>query len=667
MKPIQILLIIGLLSHSASFGRSDSSYVQEKIQHIDSFLHQNPEGFKIELKALATELEVDEEDKQFLGRVAVRQAIAYYYTGRYDSSGMFLDLAVSSLEGSIYKADLAKAIRIKGVLFMMKNDYAQAWDQFNASLNLYKSLNDTTGIGDNNLSIGIINHKRGRYKDALRHYLQAEYFFKAKNLEIKLGPIYNNIGSLYNSQNKFDSAIIYLKKSVEISRKHKNYSSLQSAYHNIGTNFASLNQSDSAIRFYELALELSQNDIYNLAPTLVVLGKEYQKKGKYSIASKHYYEAIELAEKNNYYMPLKEAYYNLSEISILKGDYRTALDHYQKYTAFTDSVTTSVFNSRLAELEAQYESERKEAEILSLKTLQAEQEANLKIRKKFNWGLGIAVVVLSFFLVLLVYNRRKLRFSKEETLVLNQSLSKKSTELEEKQGLLLSTMQEKDELISLLAHDIRSPFTKIISLMEVLKLEGVNNADISTYLGLIESVSYDGLALIQDMVDLSRIQHNEFIPDRAQNRKFKVNDIINKQAQFYLSQLHAKNLKFELNLDREIELENKASFFERTLDNLLSNAIKYSRKVGVIHVKSKIEADTFHLYIQDEGPGFSKEDFEKLFQKFQRLSAQPTGNETSTGLGLYIAKTFTKAMNGKLELISEAGEGAHFHIEIPLA
>ncbi|TNE82354.1 MAG: sensor histidine kinase [Bacteroidetes bacterium] len=660
------LLLLFVLWANTALGSPDSSYVQAKLSRIDSLLHQDPTGFRTELDRLASELEAKKADKVLRGRVAIRQGISYYYLGTYDTCETYIGYAIDVLRGSVYKSELAKAIRIKGVLFMMDDDYANAWDQFNESLSIYEALNDTIGIGDNNLSIGIINQHRGHFENALNHYSKAEQYYRAKGLEIKLGPIYNNVGSVYNNQKNYDSAIVYLKKSVGISLKFNNLTSLQNAYHNLGTNFSSLNQSDSAIHYYELAVGLSQHDIFNLAPTLVVLGHEYQKKGLYSTAMQHYNEAIKLSEPNHFFVPLKEAHFNISEIAIVKGDYRTALDHYQKFTAYSDSQSANIFSGRLAELETLYETEKKEAEIQSLKTLQSEQEATLKLRKKFNYGLAIAVIVLIVFLILLVYNRKKLGASREEALVLNQSLSRKSAELEDKQELLLETMKEKDELISLLAHDIRSPFTKIISLMEVVKLEGVNGQDLESYLGLIENVSYDGLALIQDMVDLSRIQDSELIPSRAQDRRFSVNEIIKKQVQFYQSQVTAKDLKLNLNLDQDVELVNKASFFERTLDNLLSNAIKYSRKGGNIVLKSELDADFFHLYIQDEGPGFSQSDFEKVFQKFQRLSAQPTGNESSTGLGLYIAKTFTKAMRGELELISQAGEGAHFHIQLPL-
>ena len=70
--------------------------------------------------------------------------------------------------------------------------------------------------------------------------------------------------------------------------------------------------------------------------------------------------------------------------------------------------------------------------------------------------------------------------------------------------------------------------------------------------------------------------------------------------------------------------------------------------------------------IKDEGPGLTEDDKLKLFGKFNRLSAQPTGDENSTGLGLSIAKKLTEAMNGKIRCESEAGQGAEFIVEFPI-
>jgi signal transduction histidine kinase len=103
----------------------------------------------------------------------------------------------------------------------------------------------------------------------------------------------------------------------------------------------------------------------------------------------------------------------------------------------------------------------------------------------------------------------------------------------------------------------------------------------------------------------------------------------------------------------------------QVLDNLISNAVKYSPLGKRILVRVVNTDRAVRIEIQDEGPGLSEDDKSKLFGKFARLSARPTGGEYSTGLGLSIVKKMVEAMNGKVWCESELGKGATFIVELP--
>jgi signal transduction histidine kinase len=102
------------------------------------------------------------------------------------------------------------------------------------------------------------------------------------------------------------------------------------------------------------------------------------------------------------------------------------------------------------------------------------------------------------------------------------------------------------------------------------------------------------------------------------------------------------------------------------VDNLVSNAIKYSPKGAEIEVKVAQGKGQVSIRVRDEGPGLTREDMSRLFGRFQRLSAQPTAGESSTGLGLSIAKRIVELHGGTIEAISEGpGKGATFEILLP--
>lgn len=115
-----------------------------------------------------------------------------------------------------------------------------------------------------------------------------------------------------------------------------------------------------------------------------------------------------------------------------------------------------------------------------------------------------------------------------------------------------------------------------------------------------------------------------------------------------------------------IRLKVDETYFVQAFENVLSNAIKFSPLNAKVVVTARPSNDYYQLSITDEGPGLTEDDKKRLFHKYQKLSAQPTAGEKSTGLGLSIAKKYVEAMGGKIWCESEYGKGATFFLAFPL-
>ena len=117
--------------------------------------------------------------------------------------------------------------------------------------------------------------------------------------------------------------------------------------------------------------------------------------------------------------------------------------------------------------------------------------------------------------------------------------------------------------------------------------------------------------------------------------------------------------------DAPIPLKTNKFLLWRVLENLTSNAIKYSPEGKPIVVIAQQRNEQTEFIIKDEGLGFSEEDKKKMFGKLQKLSAQPTGDESSTGLGLSIVKMIVEKLGGTIEVESEQNVGSKFLVTIP--
>jgi signal transduction histidine kinase len=128
----------------------------------------------------------------------------------------------------------------------------------------------------------------------------------------------------------------------------------------------------------------------------------------------------------------------------------------------------------------------------------------------------------------------------------------------------------------------------------------------------------------------------------------------------------AKDQELVVDVEPDLRVRGDTERLREAVDNLVSNAVKYSPLGGRIDVTAMREGNEATVRVADQGPGLSPEDIDRVFGRFQRLSAKPTGGESSTGLGLSIAKRIIELHNGRIFVESREERGAAFVIALPL-
>jgi signal transduction histidine kinase len=229
---------------------------------------------------------------------------------------------------------------------------------------------------------------------------------------------------------------------------------------------------------------------------------------------------------------------------------------------------------------------------------------------------------------------------------------------------------EKNAFMGMAAHDLRNPAVKIRMITEMIELErDYSEPRVRAELATIADTATRMLGLLTDLLDVNAIEEG-----KATLRLAPVD------AWALLREIHAEFRAHATAKGLELVLVSPppsttalsalldASAIRQVLDNLVSNALKYS-PVGK-HVWLSAESVPGHrvrFAVRDEGPGLSEADRAKLFGKFSRLSAQPTGGESSTGLGLSIVKRLVDRMAGTIAVDSVLGQGATFRADFPAA
>ncbi|HEY3913530.1 MAG TPA: HAMP domain-containing sensor histidine kinase [Verrucomicrobiae bacterium] len=223
--------------------------------------------------------------------------------------------------------------------------------------------------------------------------------------------------------------------------------------------------------------------------------------------------------------------------------------------------------------------------------------------------------------------------------------------------------QEKTEFLGIAAHDLKNPLTVVIGSAELLRLiEDAGQRE--QLIGKIIGSSTKMLQLIKNLLDANAIEEGRF-----------ASGIERCDLQELMRECVHENGATSARKEIRLELETVAPCWAmadrpgalQVLDNLVSNALKFSPAKTTVHLSATTNGPIALLAIRDEGPGISEEDLKKMFGKFMRLSARPTGGESSNGLGLSIVKRLAERMSGTVRCDSRLGQGATFVLELPAA
>jgi len=241
-----------------------------------------------------------------------------------------------------------------------------------------------------------------------------------------------------------------------------------------------------------------------------------------------------------------------------------------------------------------------------------------------------------------------------------QDLLEQKIVLENQKNKLQDINLEKNHIIGMVAHDLRNPLTSALSIAHLLKEDAQNQDDDQAKYAQVVVHSLDRMnKMIEKILDIRAMDAQQL---NLELEKFDIAIETENIIKLFEEKAGLKSILMESELN-QVHVKLDKNYFFQIVENLVSNAIKFSPEGKKVLIKTYSENGKACLEVLDEGPGFSKEDKTKIFEKFQKLSAKPTGGESTTGLGLSIIKKFVDAMQGNIMLHSELNKGARFIIE----
>lgn len=285
---------------------------------------------------------------------------------------------------------------------------------------------------------------------------------------------------------------------------------------------------------------------------------------------------------------------------------------------------------------------------------------------------SMVVVIIAMALVVLIsIDIHKARAEKKKLEELNNSLEQAKIVTEDALKIAREASQAKSRFLSNMSHDIRTPMNAIIGYTTL----AVNNIDkkekVKDYLSKILSSSNHLMSLINEVLDMSRIESGKL---RIEETEVNLSDVLHDIKTIIGGQIHEKQVELDMDI---VNVTNENVFCDKTrlnqiLLNLISNAIKFTPTGGTVSIRL-LQLDNapegkgvYEIRVKDTGIGMSTEFAEKLFSPFEREHSSTVSKIQGTGLGLSITKNIVDMMGGTIDVNTEQGQGTEFIVRLTL-
>ncbi len=246
----------------------------------------------------------------------------------------------------------------------------------------------------------------------------------------------------------------------------------------------------------------------------------------------------------------------------------------------------------------------------------------------------------------------------------NGDLDRKVDELAQANLALYESNRLKSDFLATMSHELRTPLNSILGFSEVLQSTVGLNDKQTRWVGNIRSSGEQLLALINDILDLAKIEAGKM---HVRISEFSIYDVCEGLLTMFRPMAEKKNIEMRGAFASDIRLlRQDVVKLQQILSNLLSNAVKFTPEGGRVLLKAEADKTHFTLTVSDTGVGIAAEEQELVFEKFRQAGSALTREHAGTGLGLSIVRELSKLLGGEVTLQSDLGRGSTFTVRLPL-
>jgi two-component system, NarL family, sensor kinase len=575
-------------------------------------------------------------------------------------------------ESSNDKKALSQAYNDLGIVYLKKADYVKAENYLLKSLEIRKKLGNKSLIASSTFKLAMINTELGKFENALKYNLETLKLFEDIGEISKIAPTMNNIAALYIRIKQFDKAIEISKKALALLEKTNDDNAFAIAYSNMGDAHERLDDIDKSFEYYFKAIEYynKTNDKVNLAALYNniglnyrhqnkhLLGLEYYQKalkiadelqdfngyvlytqnignvyvdmGRYNEAEEFFYQALQVAKDRNMKPYERVIYQSLVSLFTKIGEKEKALDFFDAYKAISDTIFSQQLSSSIAQMQTEYETDKKNKEI---GLLTKEREIQSLVIEKQNNQRNLLFLAIGIFLIIGYLIFRSYQFQQKELLV--------KEKLKQEQIRLNAQIMAQEKERRRISEELHDGIGQMLSAVK-LNIAAIEGGELNNQKSLETAIK-----LIDESCNEIRVISHNMMPSALTKAGLlaALNDFAErisnsgKLAVYFLA---------TDDIPKRLEPEIEVNLF-RIIQELVNNSIKYSQ-ASEIHIQLSMNENGLAVIVEDNGIGFDK----TILQK-------------NNGNGWNNIQSRINIMKANLEIDTSIGKGTAIFIEIPIS
>lgn len=680
-----ILYLNNVLKLDSELERSHSVSLLTNIAETYIKLNQYPKALTYFHEVLEIQKKNDSDDV-----INTLKRIASIYSQLDDLSNAltynFEMLAINRESNDSTK--IAVNLNSIGSLYKRLKDYPKSLVYYTDALEFNQQMNINgrfdNSIVSNFLNIGIIQISLGDYRSSEINFNNALNIKKKRGTPVEIAVIENYLASINFRMGKYREAKNHTIKAIELLKSSENKRMLATNYKRLSDINQQLGEYQSALKNYEQYSILKDSILYRDQ-----LIQEQEKYKQYVIGNTEKESKLEIID------------YEMKALSLKNEEAENKREKQEIQLRLTaqELQNASLKNQQLEgeqQLQAlkldqkQLETESKNQEIILLEQKRDLQEAELKnnailereqlkeielqkrnlelqnsalegskSRQRFLMGI---VGLFSTIIILIIIGFRIKQNSNNRLTIQNKEITSQKEQIEEVNTELVELNEEKNNLIDIVAHDLKSPLNQILGFLNIIKLSSTEmKGEVGEFIPKIDQTAQQLKKMVTKILNVSAIESKKINVNREEvDLTYLLEEcVIGFEELAKKKNITIKKLIKVGNAKSDLD----AGYVFEVFTNLLSNAIKYSPLGRTVTVSLAQVGNNNRLEFIDEGEGIRLADMDKLFKKYHKLSSRPTAGEDSTGLGLSIVKKYVEEMGGKVWCESEEGKGANFIVE----